>query len=179
MGLGSLVFTSTGKVQSGWVVAWVAWNIEQGIEWSRLSLPSTHTASEFKGVWGETTTWCWGSCKPKAKYGGWSRGKWLSNRRCWINQPLSVYWLRPKCATSSNISWSLFIWSYHLRLIRHPKVRGSWWSNHTIATKQGVHQTFFQVMKICLLVALILCPIQIVWGGGVSDPVSSCCQCKC
>ena len=114
----------------------------------------------------------------KAKCGGWSRGKWLSNTTSgWINQWLSVYWLRPKCGTSRKIiSGSL---TFHFKLspcVDNPPKSEK--NNHPIATKARSSPAIHYPGLIPsnedmpgLVLSLILCPIQ-----SVCDPVS-CCYC--
>ena len=90
--------------------------------WHEILSRALREADSVCHSWTQTVSECWsvghqhleGAASSRLDMKGWSRGKWLSNSRCWINQRLSVYWLRPKCATSRNISRS---WTFSFEAI--------------------------------------------------------------
>ena len=134
--------------------------------WGKQTQFAIDTHSEWVR---DTNTWSWGSCKLKAKYGGCSRGKngFLIAAVESINNSVYIGFARSVQHPAIFLGVSLFISSYHLALIRSNQK----WEEANEAITQLLQnkefaaiQTFFQVMKICLVVALILCPIQIVWG---------------
>ena len=108
-GLISLYFYGE-STESGWWWHGSSWNIEQGIEGSTLSLPLTHTVSEC----GTPTPGVGGAASWRLNMGvGEGVKGFLIAAVESINDSV-YYWLRPKCATSSNISRSL---TFHLAII--------------------------------------------------------------
>ena len=102
---------------------------------------------------GRPPSWSWGSSRLNMGVGQGVNGFLIAAVES-INDSV-YYWLRPKCATSSNISRSL---TFHLKLSscfdKTPKSERKLMKQSPNCYKTRsppAIQTFFQVMKICLI----------------------------